>query len=141
MELALEEAKKALSEGEVPVGAVLVKGDEVIAKGHNTRERENDISGHAEIVAMKEGAKKLGRWSLEECTLYVTLEPCLMCAGAIMQSRIRSLVYGADDPKVGAITSKYHVFDHQDSGILIYGGERAKECKALLDAFFAQQRN
>ena len=137
---ALKQAKLAFEEGEIPVGAVLVSDGKILARGHNTREKDHDISGHAEIVVMKKAAELLGRWSLEGCSLYVTLEPCLMCAGAIMQSRIRTLVYGARDEKLGAITSNYHIFDNQDSPLLISQDELSGECKALLDLFFAKQR-
>ena len=135
---ALLEAKKAMAEGEVPVGAVVVKNGRVIARGHNCRQREHDISGHAEIVALKAAGKMLGTWALDDCQLYVTLEPCLMCAGAIIQSRVSTLIYGASDPQFGAINSSYHVFD--DAETLVYKGEMEAECKALLDEFFAKQR-
>ena len=139
MDIALEEARLALKEGEVPVGAVLVKDGKVIAKGHNTRERDNDISGHAEIVTLKKAAKELGTWVMTGCALYVTLEPCLMCAGAIIQSRLTTLVYGASDPEFGAVTSKNHVFDDAKN-VLVYPDEKEGECKALLDSFFAKKR-
>lgn len=138
MEEALLEARKALEEGEVPVGAVVVKNGRVIARGHNCRQKEHDISGHAEIVALKAAGKALQTWALDGCQLYVTLEPCLMCAGAIIQSRVSTLVYGASDPQFGAINSSYHVFD--DAETLVSKGEMEQECKALLDEFFAKKR-
>ncbi|MCR5079711.1 MAG: nucleoside deaminase, partial [Bacilli bacterium] len=101
MQIALDEARLAFEEGEIPVGAVVLKGGKLIAKAHNNREGESRISGHAEILAMEEAEKKLGRWQLEGCQLIVTLEPCLMCMGAIAQARIATLAYGADDPTYG----------------------------------------
>jgi tRNA(adenine34) deaminase len=109
MREALAEALCAWREDEVPVGAVVVRGDEIIARGHNTREREQDPLGHAEIKAISEASGAIGSWRLEECTLYVTLEPCLMCAGAIVNSRIPRVIWGANDPKGGACVSLYEV--------------------------------
>jgi tRNA(adenine34) deaminase len=106
---ALKEALKAWEEDEVPVGAVIVKEGKVIARGRNTRERAKDPMGHAEVNAISEAAKILGSWRLENCTLYVTLEPCLMCAGTIVNARIPRVVWGANDPKGGACTSLYEV--------------------------------
>ncbi|OPZ37145.1 MAG: tRNA-specific adenosine deaminase [Tenericutes bacterium ADurb.BinA155] len=142
MNLALAEANKAASEGEVPVGAVVVLGDRVIGKGRNHREAKLDISSHAEIEALKAAAKSLGKWDLSGCALYVTLEPCLMCSGAIMQSRITRLVYGADDLKKGAVTSNFYVFDDPkaESHPLINKGILKDESEQLLSSFFASQR-
>ena len=142
MDIALEEARIALEEGEVPVGAVIVKDGEIIARGHNHREAKHDISSHAEIEALKEAGRVLSTWNLKGCTLYVTLEPCLMCAGAIEQSRISTLVYGADDPQEGAITSKRAVFDleNQKNSLLIYRGVEKNRCQAILDDFFFSKR-
>lgn len=109
MREALIEALIAWEEDEVPVGAVIVRAGEVISRGRNTREGEQDPLGHAEIMAIAGAAQKLGSWRLEECTLYVTLEPCLMCAGAIINSRIPKVVWGASDPKGGACSSLYEV--------------------------------
>lgn len=141
MELALEQARIGLSLGEVPVGAVIVYKDEVIGVGHNTREGDDDISGHAEINALKDAGKHLGRWQLDGASLYVTLEPCLMCAGAIRQSRVSSIVFGASDPGEGAVVSKHHVFDADNGVQTILGGVMKEECEALLNAFFAKRRN
>ena len=141
MEIALEEARLAYNEGEVPVGAVILCGGELIAKAHNTRETDLDISGHAEIKAMQEAAKKLGRWSLEGCRLIVTLEPCPMCAGAILQSRLSSLCFGAKDEKEGAIVSAYHLFDGKKEAPFIDFGIKEEECSALLKSFFAARRD
>ncbi len=142
MKLAILEAKKALEEGEIPVGAVIFHNGEMIASAHNHREKNLDISSHAEIEAMKIAAQKLGRWSLGECQLYVTLEPCLMCAGAILQARLNSVCYGADDPERGAICSKYHAFDdHLGVQVpLVQKGVLAKECANLLNVFFEKKR-
>lgn len=138
MALALEEARLALEEGEVPVGAVIVKEGKVIARAHNRRENDLDIAGHAEILAMREAGKKLGTWILEGCTIYVTLEPCLMCGAALLQSRISSIVYGADDPQHGAISTKEHLFDGAKT--LVYRGVEKEECARMLNAFFASKR-
>ncbi len=142
MSLALEEARKAYLEGEVPVGAVVVKDGRVIATGHNRREGGFLVSGHAEIAALDGAARVLKRPRLEGATLYVTLEPCLMCAGAIIQSRLFRVVYGVDDPTMGAIKSRYHVFDQPTSdGVpLLTSGIMAEEAEALLASFFASKR-
>ncbi len=138
MKIALREARLALAEGEVPVGAVIVKDGKVIAQAHNSREKDLDISGHAEINAMKLAAKVLGRWSLEGCAIYVTLEPCLMCGAALIQSRISTIVYGADDPQYGAVSQKGSLFDQ--SKALVYRGVMKEECAAVIDEFFAGKR-
>ena len=142
MQIALESARQSALVGEVPVGAIVVKDGIVISKGHNERETKLDISGHAEIEALKEAEQKLGRWTLEGCTLYVTLEPCLMCAGAIAQARIKRLVYGASDKKEGAIESHFYVY--ADPSLphrpIIKGGVLASECETLLKDFFAVKR-
>ncbi|MEG0752765.1 MAG: nucleoside deaminase, partial [Angelakisella sp.] len=111
MTLALEQARLAQSRGEVPVGAVLVQNGQVLAACGNTREQENDPLGHAEIKVIQEGARILGDWRLTGCTLYVTLEPCPMCAGAILNARIQKVVYGASDPAAGCLGSRIHMFD------------------------------
>lgn len=140
MRLALAEAQLAFDIGEVPVGAVIVKDGTVLSSAYNTRENDNDISGHAEINAIKAAEQRLGRWSLEGCTLYVTLEPCPMCGGAIKQSRLSSLVFGAKDEEEGAVVSRYHLFD-ADNGIQnVSFGVLEEECANILKAFFAKQR-
>lgn len=138
MEIALEEAKFALEDGEVPVGAVIAKDGKVLATGRNHREKSGDISSHAEIEAIKAAEKSLGKWQLDGCSLYVTLEPCLMCAGAIKQARISSVTYGADDAQEGAFT-KYGLL--ADWPLLVFRGERKEEAEELLKKFFALQRN
>ncbi len=139
MNEALTEARLAFDAGEIPVGAIVVKGDKIIGRGHNTREADKDISGHAEINAIKQAEKNLGTWDLSGCAIYVTLEPCPMCAGAIMQSRLRTIVYGEDDPQEGGLT-KYHLLDHGNANTLVCPGVLRKECRALLDEFFAKLR-
>ncbi|MFM9011119.1 MAG: nucleoside deaminase, partial [Planctomycetota bacterium] len=111
MRLALDEARAAAAEDEVPVGAIVVAGGRVIAAGHNQREQLNDPTAHAEMIALTQAAAALGSWRLEGCALYVTLEPCPMCAGAILQARVPTVVWGAADPKAGAVTTLYRLFD------------------------------
>ncbi|MDF1700965.1 MAG: nucleoside deaminase, partial [Planctomycetota bacterium] len=109
MQEALEEAEQAAAVGEVPVGAVIVRAGQVIARAHNRREMDNDPTAHAEVLAMRDAAEQLGQWRLEGCTLYVTLEPCFMCAGAIVNARVETLVFGAFDPQAGAVGSLANV--------------------------------
>jgi tRNA(adenine34) deaminase len=142
MRLALEEAGRALNHGDVPVGAVLVHDGEVIGAGHNERELRQDPSAHAEMIALRAGAAALGSWRLLDTVLYVTLEPCAMCAGAIVLGRIPRVVYGTADPKAGAAGSVLDVLaeprlNHRPS---VEGGLLAPECAALLRAFFAARR-
>ncbi len=141
MKEALNEASKAFDLGEVPVGAVIVKDDQIIARAHNLRHTQKKLEGHAEFLALLKAVEILGDWRLEECSLYVTLEPCPMCAGALIQSRIKHLYYGANDPKAGAIHSKLHLldipFNHQ---IEVCGGIMESESKILLQTFFKQLR-
>lgn len=113
MRQALKEALKAYAKGEVPVGAVVVYAGEVIGRGHNLRESSQDPTTHAEIIAIREASRKRGSWRLEECDLYVTLEPCLMCAGAISLARIRKVYFGAADPKAGALVTCVRAYDFQ----------------------------
>ena len=139
MKEALAEARVAFELGEIPVGALVTKNGEIIGRGHNTRERDDDISGHAEINALKDAAKRLGNWDLSGCNIYVTLEPCPMCAGAIMQARIRTLVYGQADPKEGGL-SKYRLFDQGNATTLVCPGVLEEECAKILEEFFANLR-
>lgn len=138
MEEALKEACLAFDEGEVPVGAVVVKNGKIIGRGHNTRETDLDIAGHAEINAMREAAKALKRWTLSGCDIYVTLEPCQMCGAAILQSRISTIVYGADDPEYGAFSQPKGIFDQCKP--LVYRGVMKEECEELLMQFFVIKR-
>ena len=142
MRSALAEAEIAADSGEVPVGAVVVSGGEVIARGHNRSETDNDPSAHAEIVALREAARNVGNCRLTDATLYVTLEPCAMCMGAMVQARIARLVFGAYDPKAGAAGT---VIDLSDSPSFnhrfeINGGVLADECGAILKSFFESKR-
>lgn len=142
MKMAIEEALKAEELGEVPIGAIIVYKDEVIARGYNLRETKQTALGHAEVMAIEEACKVIDSWRLEETTLYVTLEPCPMCAGAIIQSRIPRVVYGAKDPKAGCGGSIYNLlqeeqFNHRcdvEIGIL------EEECSSLLTNFFRALR-
>lgn len=143
MRLALVEAKKALALEEVPIGAVVVCAGEVVGKGYNLKEKDNDPTAHAEIIALRDAAKNLSSWRLDGCQLYVTIEPCPMCAGAIIQARIERLIYGADDPKAGAIGSLYNLVEderlnHQVAEVK--GGVLAEECRNLMKSFFSKLR-
>jgi tRNA(adenine34) deaminase len=143
MRLALGEAQVAFGEGEVPVGAVLVVDGQVIAATHNNRETSFDPAGHAEIMAIREGAQKLGRWRLSDATLYVTKEPCPMCAGAMVNARLGRLVYGCGDIKGGAVANLYHLLsdnrlNHQ---VEIESGVLEDECAQLLKSFFSERRS
>ena len=142
MREALAEAKKAEAKGEVPVGAVIVKDGKIIARGHNLREEKQNALSHAEIECINEACKVLGTWRLEGCKMYVTLEPCPMCTGAIINSRISTLVFGAYDSKAGCIDSVINLcdypFNHRPE---IYGGIMEDECKKILTEFFDKIRN
>ncbi|MFT4185634.1 MAG: tRNA adenosine(34) deaminase TadA [Micrococcaceae bacterium] len=142
MDLALSHALKAYHAGEVPVGAVIVHENKVIATGKNTKETFKDPTGHAEVNAIRTAAKELNDWRLTQCTLYVTLEPCIMCAGAILAARIPKVVFGAWDEKAGAAGSQFDLLrerrlNHQ---VEVVSGIQEKECKELLDRFFKESR-
>jgi len=142
MRLALAEAALAIEHDDVPVGAVVLQGDLVIARRHNERERLADPTAHAELLALRDAATALGRWRLDDCTLVVTLEPCVMCAGGVVYARIGHLVYGATDPKAGAVGSMYDIpadarLNHRPP---VTAGVLAEECGTLLRAFFADRR-
>ena len=142
MEEALKEAHAAALEGEVPVGAVLVKDGQIIARGHNTRERDQDPLGHAEINVIRQGCALLHSWRLTGCTLYVTLEPCPMCAGAILNARLDRVVYGASDPAAGCVGSKIHLFNLDFTcRPLVTTGILADQCAQVLRVFFAVRRD
>ena len=143
MQLALEEAKKALSENEIPIGAVLVCRDTVIVLGHNRREATFDPTSHAEIEVIREASQFLSRWRLTDCVLYVTIEPCPMCAGAMMNARIGKLVYGAPNKLYGGIDSKFHIGETgvANHSLEIKSGVLASECQALMDSFFSSHRD
>ncbi len=141
MEIALNEAKLASDEGEVPVGAVIVKDGEIIATGRNNREATGDATGHAEMIAIREACKSLGGWHLEKCTLYVTLEPCPMCMGAIINARIGKVVFGAKDAKAGACGSLLNLCNYplNHKPRVEYGFMR-EECAKVLSEFFEKKR-
>jgi len=142
MRLALAEARQAATEDEVPVGAVIVHNGDVVAAAHNGREQLRDPTAHAEMIAITQAAESLGRWRLEGCTLYVTLEPCPMCAGAIVQARVPRVVYGATDPKAGAVESLYTMLTDErlNHRCKVEHGVLAAECGDLLREFFAARR-
>jgi tRNA(adenine34) deaminase len=142
MAFAVEEARTAAAQGEVPVGAILVVGGEVIASRGNERERRHDPTAHAEMLVLRDAAGILGGWRLKEATLYVTLEPCAMCAGAIVLARIKRLVYGADDPKAGAAGTIFNIVDHpaMNHNPEVRAGVMAIESARLLREFFAEKR-
>ena len=142
MQQALAEADIAESLGEVPIGAVIVLDGQIIGRGHNLREISQDPTTHAEVIAIRQAAKQLGSWRLLDCTLYVTLEPCVMCMGAIILARIPQLVFGCRDPKAGAVGSIYNFsederFNHQ---VKVREGILQQECSAQLSHFFRQLR-
>jgi len=142
MELALAEARTAPAHGDVPVGAVVWLDGEVIARRHNERERTGDPTAHAEILAVRDAASRAGRWRLDGATVAVTLEPCAMCAGALQQARVGRVVFGADDPKAGALGSLYNLgadprLNHEFE---VAPWVRAGECAALLQEFFSDLR-
>lgn len=142
MRAALDLARQAFEEGEVPVGAVIVHDDAIIGAGYNQREQLRDPTAHAEMIAITQAAESLGSWRLLNCTLYCTLEPCPMCAGAIVQARIPTVIYGTADPKAGACHSLYQLtadprLNHRAT---VMGGVLQGECQAVLQEFFAQQR-
>lgn len=143
MKLAIAEAKKAQEQGEVPIGAIIIHEGEVIASGYNKRETSQSSLSHAELYAIEEANQKFASWRLEDCTLYVTLEPCPMCAGAIVQSRIKRVVYGAADPKAGCAGTLMNLldeerFNHQTE---VTRGVLKEECGALLTSFFQALRD
>ena len=142
MRVALGEARSAQEHDDVPVGAVIVRGAEVIAARHNERELTKDPVAHAEVLAMRDAAAELGRWRLDECTLYVTLEPCAMCAGAMVNARLGRLVYGATDPKAGADASHYHLLagDVLNHRVPTTSGILETEAGDLLRSFFRRRR-
>ena len=139
---ALEEARLAAEAGEVPVGAVIAWNGNVIAKGHNQREKRQSPAAHAEMLAIQEAAVFLNTWRLLDCDLYVTLEPCVMCVGAMLQARIRSLVFGCLDPKAGAVESLYHLANdaRMNHVLAVTGGVLAPDCAGLLQNFFTKLR-
>ena len=142
MGLALAEARLAAEEGEVPIGAVLVKNGVVISRAHNRRENDKDATAHAEMLVIRDACQKLGRWRLSGTTLYVTIEPCPMCAGALVMSRVDRLVYGSPDYKAGAVESLFNIASHPalNHRLEVTAGIRQEECAAAMQAFFRKRR-
>ena len=142
MRRAFRLAQQAAEEGEVPVGALVLQGDRVIAEAWNQREQLRDPTAHAEMIAITQAAEAAGTWRLEGCTLYVTLEPCPMCAGAIVQARIPTVVFGAADPKAGAVVSLYRLLQDErlNHRCDVVGGILAEPCGRILTEFFQRQR-
>ena len=142
MRLALNQAKIAQAYGDIPVGAIIVRENSVVGRGRNQREEKKDPTAHAEILALRDAAEELGHWRLNDCSLYCTLEPCTMCAGAIVQAQIKHLYYGAADEKAGGVESLYQItedsrLNHQ---VLIHAGILREECECLLKDFFNRLR-
>ena len=142
MSLALKEAEKAVLEDEVPVGAVIVCDDKVIARAHNRRDGLNMTYAHAEILAINKANKKLESWRMPDCDIYITLEPCIMCMGAIIQSRIRNIYYGAKDPKGGAVISSINVLEAKNINHHpnVIGGIMEEECSKIISDYFKNKR-
>ena len=143
MEEALKEACKAFEKGEVPIGAIIVKDNGIIARAHNLTETLQDPTAHAEIIAIREASKGLKKWRLKDTTLYVTIEPCPMCAGAILQARISNVVFGANEEKSGAVNSVLDILDNPklNHRPLIFSGVLEGECKELMQTFFKRARS
>jgi tRNA(adenine34) deaminase len=142
MEEALREGQRAQAAGEVPVGAVVVRDGQIIGRGRNQPIASNDPTAHAEILALRDAGQNLGNYRLEDCDLYATIEPCAMCAGAIVHSRIRRLIYGSDDPKAGAVNSVMQLLEHPalNHRVLVKSGVLAGRSTELLQAFFRDKR-
>ena len=142
MREALNEAKKAFEKGEIPIGAVIVQNGSIITRNHNRREKLHDPTAHAEILVMREAGEILGGWRLSNTTVYVTIEPCPMCAGALVQSRVSRIVYGAPDIKAGAVHSLYTITedDRLNHRLSVTGGILAEECSELMRHFFRSRR-
>ncbi len=141
MKVALEEAKKAYKKDEVPVGCVIVYNNKIIAKAHNQRERKNTTCAHAEMLAIKKANKKLKSWRLEDCDIYITLEPCAMCAGAVMQARMRTIIYALEDIKSGALGGSFNLYENKfNHEVIVKKGPLEEESKKLIQAFFQKLR-
>lgn len=142
MRMAYQQAQAAYESDEVPVGAVIVHQGRVVAAAYNQREQLRDPTAHAEMIAITQAAESLGDWRLEDCALYVTLEPCPMCAGAIVQARLPLVVYGTPDPKAGAVESLYHLLDDErlNHRCQVIPGVMQQQCAAILTQFFREQR-
>ena len=142
MEIALTLAKKAYKKGEVPIGAIIVKDGKIISKAYNKREKTQNANAHAELTAINKACKKLKSWRLDGCTLYCTLEPCPMCAGAIVNSRIKKLVFGACEPKSGSVCSKFNILTESglNHTVEYKGGVKEDECSKIIKDFFSDLR-
>jgi tRNA(adenine34) deaminase len=142
MEEAIREARKALAAGEVPVGAVVVLEQTVVGRGYNRNLSDSDPAGHAEVLALRDAGRRIGNHRLLNCELYATIEPCAMCAGALVHARVRRLVYGADDPKAGAVGSVMQVVNHPQANhrMVVRTGVLAARCSELLQEFFRSRR-
>lgn len=142
MKEAIKEAKKAYQKNEVPVGAVVVKNNEIVARGHNIKETKKDTTKHAEIIAIQKASKKMNAWRLEDCTMYVTLEPCTMCAGAIIQARLKRLIIGTMDKKTGACGSVLNLIDDYEFNhkVELKTGIMETECRQIMKDFFKELR-
>lgn len=142
MKEAIKEAKKAYQKNEVPVGAVVVKNNEIVARGHNIKETKKDTTKHAEIIAIQKASKKINAWRLEDCTMYVTLEPCTMCAGAIIQARLKRLIIGTMDKKTGACGSVLNLIDDYEFNhkVELETGIMETECRQIMKDFFKELR-
>ena len=142
MRMAIDQAMIAEEDGDVPIGCVVVYKNRVIGKGYNQREKLQDPTAHAEMIALTAASEFIGSWRLHDCTMYVTLEPCSMCAGALVLARIDKLVYGCDDPKTGAVKSLYNIVqdDRLNHHIEVSSGVLAEECSKMLSDFFAGRR-
>jgi tRNA(adenine34) deaminase len=142
MNMALEEARRAGEEGEVPVGAVLISAGQVIARSHNRPIALSDPTAHAEILALREGAARVGNYRLPDSTIYVTIEPCAMCAGALLQARVRRLVFGAEDPKAGGVRSLYFLLEDErlNHRVEVTAGVLLEESREMLHRFFQKRR-
>ncbi|MFQ6035163.1 MAG: tRNA adenosine(34) deaminase TadA [Sedimentisphaerales bacterium] len=143
MRLAIKQAKIAEENGDVPIGAVIVYKNQIIGKAYNQRQQLNDPTAHAEIIALTQAAAYLKSWRLNGCAIYVTLEPCPMCAGALVLARIDRLVYGCDDPKAGAVKSLYNIVTDErlNHKLVVTSGVLAEQCSEQLQSFFQQRRN
>lgn len=142
MQIAIQEAELAAQQGEIPVGAVLVCKGEVIAQAHNQRETTGDATAHAEILVIREACAKLNDWRLKDCILYVTLEPCPMCAGAIVNARISQVIYGTADSKAGGVDSLFNIVNNKnlDHRVEVLSGICEKECREILQKFLQEKR-
>ena len=142
MQIAIEQARIAEENGDVPIGAIIVHNNQIIGKAYNQREQLQDPTAHAEIIALTQAAAFLESWRLIDCTIYVTLEPCCMCAGALVLARIERLVYGCDDPKTGAVKSLYNILQDErlNHKVEVTSGVLTDECSELLQNFFQKRR-